>query len=103
METKIGKPPINHEMIQLALRKFFDRGGKIIETENPYGDTPVKQSFSEKERKIIDPDPKAELKKNLFEEENLFDQEMSYEELHIAYPYTEHDSSDIFLDADKSL
>ena len=54
METKIDRPPINHEMIQLALRKFFDRGGKIIETENPYGDTPVKQSFGGKELKIIE-------------------------------------------------
>ena len=56
METKIDRPPITHEMIQLALEKFFNRGGKIIETEDPYGNTPVKQSFGEKELKIIDPD-----------------------------------------------
>ena len=103
METKIDSPPITHEMIQLALEKFFNRGGKIIETEDPYGNTPVKQSFGEKELKIIDPDLKAESKNNLLEEEDLFDQEMSYEELHIAYPYTEHESSDIVLNVDKSL
>ena len=34
MKNKIEKPYVNHEMIQSALEKFFDRGGKIIAEGN---------------------------------------------------------------------
>lgn len=103
MINKIEKSYVNHEKIQLALEEFFDRGGRIIETENPYQDTLVKQSFVENELKTIYPDSDYDSRKTLTSEDNLLDQEISREELNIVDPDSENKLEKTTVDAENQI
>ena len=103
MINKIEKSYVNHEKIQLALEEFFDRGGKIIETENPYQDTLVKQSFVENELKTIYPESDYDSRKDLTGVDNLLDQKISGEELNIVNPDSENKLKKPVVDAENQI
>ena len=103
MISKIEKSSVNHEKIQLALEEFFDRGGRIIETENPYQDTLVKQSFTENEPKTIYPESGYDSRKDLTGEDNLMDQKISVEELNIVNPDSENKLEKTVVDAENQI
>ena len=103
MISKIEKSYVNHEKIQLALQEFFDRGGRIIETENPYQDTLVKQNFTENGPKTIYPESGYDSRKDLTGEDNLMDQKISVEELNIVNPDSENKLEKSVVDAENQI
>ena len=61
MENKLEKPYVNYEMIQSALEKFFERGGKIIETEKTIQDKLENNNFDQVELNTNDTDHETKL------------------------------------------
>ena len=87
MINKIEKSYVNHEKIQLALEEFFDRGGRIIETE----------------LKTIYPESGYDSRKDLTGEDNLMDQKISGEELNIVNPDSENKLEKTAVDAENQI
>jgi hypothetical protein len=90
MEENFQPPFVTHKMVQQALENFFDRGGKIIETENPYQNSLVKQSFAKKEIQTIFSDSFKDNGKSIDISEKILEQEISAEDIIVANPDSEY-------------
>jgi len=96
MSNKIEIPFVNREKIQLALDNFFDRGGKIVESEILNQDTLVKQNFTGSELKSLYPEYDYGLSKTLTRDDNLLDQKISGEKINLVNPSSECKSEETF-------